>query len=155
MTVFVYLTDRTSVAPGLFLCGSRRRAVAQTRPAAPKILRTPSAFPQKGVLENAGLAGSWQECQLTGFHVRRPRSTATETRIHPSRSVNRPRRPTEVCVSRWEKVNKRNIFKTLQPSAKKKNNLQKLFMANVDRLSLRVIHKNPIQYNPDIRETRI
>ena len=45
-TVFVARpTQRASVEQGLFLGGSGRRVVAQTRPAFPKMPTAPSAFP--------------------------------------------------------------------------------------------------------------
>ena len=75
-----------------FLCGYGRRAVAQTRPATPKMSRAPSAFPKEGVpqapgdkpspskkpggrplrLEDAGLGAPEMNARFSGIHVRQP-----------------------------------------------------------------------------------
>ena len=102
----------TSVAQCLVLGGSRRRAVAQTYSAAPKMLHQHSnkkgREPLQGRLKPGGPPPktrgcrswrAWHECRLPGIHVRRSGPTATGTRTQLTRYVYRRTQPTRVCPS--------------------------------------------------------
>ena len=81
-----------------FLCGSRRRAVAQTRPAFLKMPLAPSAFPWKGSpqapvinLAPPRRVRTWGDGprRLDDAGQSELRPIATGTRTHPTRSVHR------------------------------------------------------------------
>ena len=56
------------------------------------------------------------ECRLTRIHVRWYRPTATGTRTHPTKSVSRPTRTTEVCHNL---ATTRKLVHTLHSSGRK------------------------------------
>ena len=97
--VFVdHPTLRASVAQGLFLGGTRRRAVAHMRPEFPKMPMAPSAFPLLGAPQAPGDepnpprkgVKAWGEGPL------RPKENIPLTEPHPAGSVPPPARPTEM-----------------------------------------------------------